>query len=148
MLTKWQRCYLFIYETKLIVCLYFSAFVLLFLVFCSLATGEAVGVDLWTVVQMMLACLLIGFGKSLLLPEARLSARRGLLWGGWTTAVTVGFAWGFHWFAAYPAWCGIVFCAVAAFSTIFLWLAVLWDARKESRLLNGALQAYQAQAGE
>lgn len=73
---KWQDLYLFIFDVKTTGCIYFVAFVFFYLAFGIINPANSTVIDFWTFMQIMLACLLIGFGQGFILPKNDLSIPR------------------------------------------------------------------------
>jgi hypothetical protein len=92
--------------------IYFMGFVCFYFVMGA-AIGKAdVSIGIWKALQMIVACIVIGFGQSAIVPTEKLSVSRGALWLSISSVVTVGFPLLFGWFEGYPAWCAVVFCAL------------------------------------
>ncbi len=76
-----QRYYLFIYEAKTTSGVYFLAFSVLYL-FLGLAVPERITIDLFTAIQMMIACFLIGFSQHIIIPYEKVTVKRAFIWLG------------------------------------------------------------------
>jgi hypothetical protein len=139
---KWQDFYLFMFDVKTTGCIYFVAFVFFYLVFGVINPSLSTTLDFWTSMQIMLACLLIGFGQGIILPKNNLSVPRIIIWGIWALVVTVSFSEGFQWFQLYPRWYSFGFYSIIAISFIFFWLALNWRLERETKELNHALGKY------
>ena len=145
---KWQDLYLFIFDVKTTGCIYFVAFVFFYLAFGIINPANSTVIDFWTFMQIMLACLLIGFGQGSILPKNDLSIPRILLWGVRSLLVTITFSEGFHWFNMHPRWYSLVFYGVIAVSFFFFWLAFYWRLQRETRELNDALNKFRGKNKE
>jgi hypothetical protein len=137
-----QRYYLFIYEAKTTSGVYFLAFSVLYL-FLGLAVPEKITIDLFTAIQMMIACFLIGFSQHIIIPYEKVTVKRAFIWMVFSIIVTFGFSLGFAWFVGFPKWCAVVFYTFMIWGFAMMWLAVKWYSEKENKKLNENLKAYQ-----
>lgn len=140
---SFAEIYLFSYGAKRIMGIYFLTFALVYLILGKIGTASDVTLDLWTALQMMVACMLIGYGQELIVPVARLSVKRAAWWMLWAVGVTIGSVLVWGWFDGFPPWCGIVFCVLMTLGLAALLLGLLYDSRRETRQLNEHLKAYQ-----
>ncbi|MFF5994008.1 hypothetical protein AAGS61_04490 [Lysinibacillus sp. KU-BSD001] len=139
---KWQDFYLFMFDIKTTVGIYFLAFVFFYLVFGVLEPENATTLDFWTAMQIFTACWLIGMGEGLLLYKKDVSFSRILLWSVWAFFIMVGFSEGFGWFSHYTEWYRYIFYSMITISFFFYWLALDWRLQKETKDLNDALVKY------
>jgi hypothetical protein len=138
-----ERLYLFAMKAKGTMGIYFMGFVCFYFVIC-VASGEAnVFIDIRKALQMVVACIVIGFGQAAIVPVEKLSLQRGAVWLALSSAVTVGFSLLFGWFEGYPAWCAAVFCALLIVGLAAYLLGLLFDTRRETEKLNEYLKEYQ-----
>jgi uncharacterized membrane protein YjfL (UPF0719 family) len=145
---KWQGLYLQLFDIKTTTCIYFVVFVFFYLVYGGIDPDSSTMLEFSTSVQILFACLLIGFGQALILPKNELSVPRILLWGGCSLIVTIGFTEGFKWFGTYPKWYSIVFYGIIAISFLFIWLAFYWRSQSETKELNEALNKFKEKKTE
>ncbi|WP_258728732.1 DUF3021 family protein [Bacillus atrophaeus] len=138
-----NKFYLFSYESKGTMGMYFASFVVVYLIFGRISVGPDINLDLWTAVQMVAACGLIGFSQRAIVTKDLLSMKRCFLWGLFSSVVTVSFTIGFGWFDGFPLWCGIVFCTVMIIGYMMMWLALYWESERETRKLNKKLREFQ-----
>lgn len=136
--------YLFAYGSKSTMALYYMAFVLLYLILGKVSMQTSVSLDFATALQMMVVCVLIGFGQRIIVPVKRFGMMRCAVWVTWATLVTVGAVLVFKWFDGFPAWCGVLFCALMMFAFAALVLGLLFDSQRETRKLNEHLKIYQS----
>lgn len=139
---NWKDLYLFMFDVKTTGCIYFVAFVFFYLVYGNIVPGRSTTLDFWTSMQIMIACLLIGFGQGLIIPKDNICVPRILLWGLWSIIVTISFSEGFHWFNTYPRWYNLTFYGIIAVSFLFMWLALYWRLQRGTKELNDALNKF------
>ena len=139
---QWQDLYLFLFDVKTTACVYFVTFVFFYLVYEIIDPSSSTTLDLWTSMQILIACLLIGFGQGLILTRNGLSVLRIFLWGVWSLFITISFSEGFHWFNRYPRWYSLTFYGIIAISILFIWLVLDWRLQRETQELNDALNKF------
>ncbi|MGG0720543.1 hypothetical protein ABE096_23630 [Robertmurraya massiliosenegalensis] len=134
---------LFGFESKGTMGIYFSMFVFMYLVFGKISIGDSVVLDLWTAIQMVSACILIGFGQTIIMAKDSFHMYRSIAWLIWSSVVTIGFTLGFGWFDGFPLWSVIVFCSILVIGYSMLLLALFWQTEQETKKLNEHLKVYQ-----
>lgn len=139
---KWANVFLFMYDVKSIGCIYFVAFVIFYLAFGIFDKDMEVTLDFYTAMEIMVASLLIGFGKVLMIQNNNISIPRILIWGTWSLSITIGFSSGFQWFSMYPDWYKIVFYGIITISFLLVWFVLYFSMLKETMILNDALNNY------
>jgi hypothetical protein len=137
------RLYLFALKAKGTTGVYFMGFVCFYLVIGAVSGKVDVSIDIWKTMQMIVACIMIGFGQALIVPTEKLSVSRGVFWLALSSIVTIGFTLLFGWFEGFPAWCAIVFCGVLTVRLAAYLLGLLFDTRHETEKLNEHLKEYQ-----
>lgn len=130
------------FNVKTTASLYFLAFIFFYFVFGLYANGSSSTLDLWTSIQIFVACLLIGFGQCIIIPKKDLTVPRILLWGLWSLFVTIIFSEYFHWFNSYPKSFSIIFYSIITISFLFFWRVLYWQLQKETKVLNDALNKF------
>jgi hypothetical protein len=136
------------YDVKTTCCIYFVAFVFFYFGFGIMETTQPIILDFPTALQIMAACVLIGFGQGLLISKNNLTLPRVLIWGIWSFLVTIGFSSAFQWFDAYPDWYKIVFYSFIAISFILMFLALQWHLQRETKKLNEALYEFKEKSNK
>lgn len=144
---SFKELLLFSFVSKGTMGIFFSMFVFMYLVFGRMSVGSSIVLDLWTAVQMVSACLLIGFGQTIIISKESFQMNRSVIWLLWSSVVTVGFTVGFGWFAGFPLWCSIVFCSILIIGYSMVLLALYWQTEQETKKLNEHLRIYQEKGG-
>jgi hypothetical protein len=145
---KWQYFYLFMYDIKTTMSIYFVAFVFFYFGLGLIGTNKPITLNFLTTLQIMAACLLIGFGQGVIVSRNNVSLPRLLIWAVWSLLVTVGFSTAFQWFREFPLWYSIVFYCMITVSFIFMYLAFQWHLQRETKKLNEALSEYKGRGGK
>jgi hypothetical protein len=140
---KFAGLYLFSMKAKSTMAIYFMAFTIFYFAIGKFGGVEGVSLSFWTALQMMVSCMIIGFGQTLIVPPEKLLIWRGVLWVAFASAVTIGFALLFRWFEGFPFWCVIAFCGVTPIGFAALLLGLVFDTRHETQKLNEHLKEYQ-----
>ncbi|MDL2301110.1 hypothetical protein LJC58_02010 [Lachnospiraceae bacterium OttesenSCG-928-D06] len=141
--SKFSDIYLFAYNSKSTMSLYFMAFVLLYLFLGKISVAASVVLDFPTAIQMLIASIFIGFGQEFIVPIQRLSMKRCIVWIAWATCITIGSVLALKWFDGFPTWCGIVFCILIILAFAALLLGLLFFSQRETKKLNEHLKAFQ-----
>ncbi len=142
-INRFADLYLFAYSSKSTMAIYYVAFVLVYLFLGKISMETDVVLEFRTAIEMIIACMLIGFGQGLIVPVERLNLIRSAAWLAWSSAVTIGFMLAFNWFDGFPPWCGIAFSIFMILAFAALLLGLLFDYRRETRRLNEHLKKYQ-----
>lgn len=138
--------YLFSYEAKNTAALYFLASVIVYLGLGKI-TNSSDSLNVWTALQMVIACSLIGFSQKLIVPLEKLDIKRSIIWIVLSSTIVISFALGFNWFGAFPLWCTILYCVVLVIGFAMLTIGLLFDSKRETQKLDAALKAYQKKLG-
>lgn len=140
---RFSDLYLFAYNAKTTMALYFMAFVLFYLFLGIISMETDVVLDFTKAIQMLFASMVIGFGQELIVPVEQFNATRCAFWMALASAATICSVVLFRWFDGFPVWCGIVFCTAAVVGFAALLLGLLFDSRRETKKLNEHLKVYQ-----
>lgn len=145
---RWINFYLFMYDVKTTCCIYFVAFVFFYYGFGFMEAIKPITLDFYTTLQIMAACILIGFGQGVLVSKNNLTVSGVLIWGIWSFLVTIGFSTVFQWFDVFPDWYSIVFYCFIASSFILMFLALQWHLQRETKKLNEALYEFKEKSNK
>ncbi|MDR0381980.1 MAG: hypothetical protein LBH86_08335 [Oscillospiraceae bacterium] len=145
--TAFARLYLWTSAAKYTMGIFFVMFVSLYLFLGFISEGAAVTLDFFTAIQMVCACLLIGFARQGIVPNDRLTKPRCVLWVGVSTLVTLVFSLLFGWFEKFPPWCLIMFLAMTVVGMAAALLGHFIELYRETRLLNHQLEKFQQRPG-
>lgn len=143
--TGFARLYLWTTKAKYTMGMFFLAFVLVYLLF-GLIGGHENTLDLFTAIQMMFACFLIGIAQQAILPKDKLSKARCAWWVVAGALITLAFSLLFGWFSTFPLWCAIVFFAVLVMGMFAMILGYFIELHRETQVLNRRLAEFQRQA--
>lgn len=136
---------MFLYNAKSMTGIYFSTFVLFYLVLSSLSNGISnSSLDFMTAFQMLICAALIGFSQEIIVPEDKISGKRAMIWGILMLIITIGFCELFGWFSQVKIWCKILFYLVVLISIFVVWLALEIKAKYDTKELNDALKKFQS----
>ena len=135
---------MFLYNAKSMTGIYFSTFVLFYLVLSALSNGITnSSLDFMTAFQMLICATLIGFSQEIIIPEDKVSGKRAMIWGTLMFIITIGFCEFFGWFSQVKIWCKILFYLVVLISIFVVWLALEIKAKYDTKELNDALKKFQ-----
>lgn len=137
-----QRYYLFIYNVKVTAGVYFMEFATLYLLF-GLSSETSIKLDLWTALQMLLACFIIGFSIFIITPYEKFSAKRASICTVLCSFTTIVFSIYFNWFEGFTNWSKIAFYLIIIVGFGLLWPAMKWYTEAEDKKLNYKLKEYQ-----
>ena len=137
------RLYLWSAKAKYTMGMFFLIVVILYLFLGFICEGPAVTLDFFTALQMAGICLFIGFSQQGIVPNEKLTKSRCVLWIGLNTLVTLTCSFLFRWFAAFPAWCFIVFLAVVVVGMAGVLLGHFFELHRETQRLNRQLEKFQ-----
>jgi hypothetical protein len=141
--SAFARLYLFAMKAKGTTGIYFMGFVCFYFVICAVSGNVDVSIGIWKAVQMVVACIAIGFGQAVIVPTEKLSVPRGALWLTLSSFVTIGFTLFFGWFKGFPPWSAVVFCSFLIAGLAAYLLGLIFDTRRETEKLNEHLKEYQ-----
>ena len=140
-----RRELMFLYNAKSMTGIYFSTFVLFYLVLSALSNGISNSVlGFMTAFQMLVCSALIGFSQEILIPKDKISLKRTMVWGTLMFIITIGFCEFFGWFSQVKIWCKILFYLAVLISVLVVWLALEIKANVDTKELNDALKKFQS----
>lgn len=140
----YARLFLWAAKAKYTMGLFFSVYVILFLLLGLLVEGTAITLGFFTALEMMAACFSIGILQRLfLLPDKR-SRVRSALWVICGTSITVLFGFAFQWFKGFAAWCFPAFSAAILIGMLFVLLSDYLELQNETQQLNRKLAQFQS----
>lgn len=145
---KWKnsgmaRLFLWMVKAKYTMGIFFVVFVIFYLLFGLVASGQVIMLDFFTAVQMVFACFFIGILQQAVLPVEKLSRTRCIVWVASGVAVTILFSLVFGWFKRFPVWCHILFAVVIALGMIAMIAGYYLELHKETKRLNRNLERFQ-----
>jgi hypothetical protein len=102
------RLYLFALKAKTTTGIYFMGFVCFYFVIGALSGNVNASIGIWKTMQMVAACILIGFGQAAIVPTEKFSIPRAVCgWAYRPSLLRVHIV--FWWFEGFPSWSGLVF---------------------------------------
>ena len=135
---------MFLYNAKSMTGIYFSTFILFYLVLSALSNGITNSqLGFMTAFQMIICSALIGFSQEIIIPKDKISVKRTIIWGTLMFIITIGFCELFGWFIQIKIWCKILFYLVVLISIFIVWLALEIKAKNDTKELNDALKKFQ-----
>ncbi|MDL2318643.1 hypothetical protein LJC74_06165 [Eubacteriales bacterium OttesenSCG-928-A19] len=143
--SKFARVYVWMAKAKYTMGILFVAFVFVYLFFGWISEGPMVTLDLFTSVQMLIACFLIGVLQQAILPAAKLSRVRGICWVLSGVLITLVFSLVFGWFDQLPLWCFIVFVVFIAIGMAAMIVGYYLELHRETKRLNRGLEQFRRQ---
>ncbi|WP_295580289.1 hypothetical protein [uncultured Oscillibacter sp.] len=103
----------------------------------------------WTVFQMMAACLLLALAEMPLFPDRELSRRalagRTAAWAALANGLFAGGGLALGWFSGVPLWGGAVLAALLELGLLAVWVGRHAARRRDTRTLNENLRQFQGE---
>ncbi len=104
-------------------------------------------VSVWTMLQMLIACMLLAIAETGLFPDRALDraalARRTAAWAVLANVLLIGGAAAFGWFAGVPAWGGAALVFVLEWGLFAMWVGRHIALKRDTRALNQNLRDFQ-----
>lgn len=141
--SRFARLYVWMTKAKSTMGLFFSVFVVVYLLFGLINEGLTVSLDLFTAIEMVFACFFIGLSQQILLPSEKLTKARCAVWISSGMVITLAFSLIFDWFARFPLWCVFLFAVVIAMGMMAMIIGFDLELRRETRRLNRQLEQFQ-----
>lgn len=142
-----KRFYVWGMNAKFFMGIYFTAFVFFSGIVTAIYGGTTL--ELMTLLQMLLASVVIGFSQAFILPDG-IDYSKGILftrsvcWLVLAGAVTVLCAVTCGWFAGLPGWCPLLLGVLMVAGCACMLIGMKLEQDADTVRLNEALQAYQA----
>lgn len=106
-------------------------------------------VSVWTMLQMLLAAMLLAILESALFRSGALDRdtlrRRTVVWAACANVLLVGGAAVFDWFAGTPTWGKGLLLAFFEVSLVFIWVGEHLALRRDTQALNDNLRQFQGE---
>lgn len=144
----YARLFAWIAKAKFTMGMFFTAYVILFLLMGLLIEGTAITLDFFTALEMMIACFFIGMLQQAIFPKDKHNRVRGALWVISGAIITLLFGLVFQWFKAFPGWCFPAFVAAVLIGMLFMILSDHLELYNETKQLNRKLAQFQSTSRE
>lgn len=141
--SKLAFLYLWFTKAKYTMGIFYVYFVFLYLLFGVVSEGPAVTLDLFTAIEMVFACFLIGVAQQAIIPTEKLVKSRCILWVVSGTVITLIFSLAFNWFARFPFWGAIAFNLLVCLGLFIMLLSYFLELHRETKSLNRRLAEFQ-----
>ncbi|NLI21616.1 MAG: DUF4175 domain-containing protein [Clostridiales bacterium] len=144
-----RKMYVWAMNVKLFMALYLIVMVFTLSVVALLSGRDSVRIV--NLLETLLTCMLVGVAQSLLLDDRADYAHgiffgRSVLWLALSTALSVGAALLFGWFAGLPGWTYIAFGAFMLFAFTLTLVGLKLEQDTETVRLNSDLRRFKAKA--